>query len=37
MKTGWIYCLECKKETLIDVKDFEITVIKEPDVQPQSR
>lgn len=26
-----IYCPKCKQETLIDVKDLQITVIKEPD------
>ena len=26
-----LYCPKCKKETLIDVKNLKITVIKEPD------
>ena len=26
-----LYCPKCKQETLIDVKDLQITVIKEPD------
>ena len=26
-----LFCLKCKQETLIDVKEFHITVIKEPD------
>ena len=26
-----LFCPKCKQETLIDVKEFHITVIKEPD------
>ena len=26
-----LYCPKCKKETLIDAKNMQITVIKEPD------
>lgn len=26
-----LYCPKCKQETLVDVKDLQITVIKEPD------
>ncbi len=26
-----LYCPKCKQETLIEVKNFQITVIKEPD------
>lgn len=26
-----LYCPKCKQETLIDVKNLQITVIKEPD------
>ncbi len=32
-----LYCPKCKQETLIEVKDLRLTVIKEPDTQPQSR
>lgn len=32
-----LYCPKCKQETLIEVKDLQLTVIKEPDAQPQSR
>ena len=32
-----LYCPKCKQETLIEVKDLRLTVIKEPDAQPQSR
>ena len=32
-----LYCPKCKQESLIDVKELHITVIKEPDAQTQSR
>ena len=32
-----IYCPKCKQETLVEVSNFEIKVIKEPDAQTQSR
>ena len=32
-----LYCPKCKSESLIDIKDFKITVLKEPDAQTQSR
>ncbi|MEY8484912.1 cysteine-rich KTR domain-containing protein [Lachnospiraceae bacterium 48-21] len=32
-----LYCPKCKQETLIEVKDLRLTVIKEPAAQPQSR
>ena len=32
-----LYCPKCKKETLINAKQFQISVIKEPDAQTQSR
>ena len=32
-----LYCPKCKQETLINVKQMNITVIKEPDAQTQSR
>ena len=31
LKNYPLYCPKCKQETLIDVKDLQITVIKEPD------
>ena len=27
-----LYCPKCKQKTLIEVKDLQVTVIKEPDV-----
>lgn len=32
-----LYCPKCKKETLIEVKDLEVKIIKEPDAQMQIR
>ena len=32
-----LYCPKCKQETLIDVEQLNISVIKEPDAQTQSR
>ena len=32
-----LFCPKCKQEMLINVKQFNITVIKEPDAQTQSR
>ena len=32
-----LYCPKCKQETLIEVSNLKITVIKEPDAQPQSQ
>mgnify|MGYP002709750735 FL=1 len=32
-----LYCPKCKQETLIKVKNLQITVITEPDAQTQSR
>lgn len=37
LKNFPLYCPKCKRETLIDVKDFQIIVIKEPDAKTQSR
>ncbi len=37
LKNYPLYCPKCKQETLIDVKDLQLTVIKEPAAQPQSR
>ena len=31
LKNYPLYCLKCKKETLIDAKDLQIIVITEPD------
>ena len=32
-----LYCPKCKQETLTEVRNLEITVIKEPDAMKQSR
>ena len=32
-----LFCPKCRKETLIDLKQGNITIIKEPDAQTQSR
>jgi uncharacterized protein YbaR (Trm112 family) len=32
-----LYCPKCKQETLINVKQLNMSVIKEPDAQTQSR
>ena len=32
-----LFCPKCKQETLVEVNKFEVTVIKEPDAQTQSR
>ena len=37
MKNFPVFCPKCKEETLIDVKQFQITVIQEPAAKPQSR
>ena len=37
LKNYPLYCTKKKKETLIDVKDLQTTVIKEPDAQTQGR
>ena len=37
LKNFPLYCPKCKQETIIDVKQLNITVIKEPDAQTQSR
>jgi hypothetical protein len=36
MKNFPVFCPKCKKETLINVKEFRITVIHEPAAKPQS-
>ena len=37
LKNYPLYCPKCKKEVLINAKELQITVIKEPDAQTQSR
>ena len=37
LKNFILYCPKCKKETLIDVKQMNIFVIREPDAKTQSR
>lgn len=32
-----LYCPKCKQECLIEAKDLQVTVIKEPDAKTQSR
>lgn len=32
-----LFCPKCKKETLINVKQLNVSVIKEPDAETQSR
>ena len=32
-----LYCPKCKHETLIEVRQLNISIIKEPDAQTQSR
>ena len=32
-----LFCPKCKQETLINVKEMNMSVIKEPDAKPQSR
>ena len=37
LKNFPLFCPKCKQENLINAKDFQITVIKEPDAKTQSR
>ncbi len=37
LKNFPLYCPKCKKETLISVKQLNMSVIKEPDTKTQSR
>ena len=37
LKNFPLFCPKCKQETLINVKELNIIVIKEPDAQTQSR
>ncbi|WP_321387274.1 cysteine-rich KTR domain-containing protein [uncultured Enterococcus sp.] len=32
-----LYCPKCKKESLIDIKDYKISITKEPDAMTQSQ
>ena len=32
-----LFCPKCKQETLINIKQFNMSIIKEPDAQTQSR
>lgn len=32
-----LYCPKCKLETLVNIKELKITIIKEPDAKTQSR
>ena len=36
LKNFPLYCPKCKKESLIEVKDMKINIIREPDAQTQS-
>ena len=37
LKNFPLYCPKCKQKTLIEAKNLQVTVIKEPDAQTQSR
>lgn len=37
LKNFPLFCPKCKQETIINVQQMNITVIKEPDAKPQSR
>ena len=37
LKNCPLYCPKCRQETLIEVENLQVTVIKEPDAQTQSR
>ena len=37
LKNFPLYCPKCRQERLINAKDFQVTVIKEPDAQTQRR
>lgn len=37
LKNYPLYCPKCRQETLIEAKKLQVTVITEPDAQPQSR
>ena len=37
LKNFTLFCPKCKQEVLISIKQFNMSVIKEPDAQTQSR
>ncbi len=37
LKNFPLYCLKCKQESLINAMNLQVTIIKEPDTQTQSR
>ena len=37
LKNFTLFCPKCRQVTLINIRQFKITVIKEPDAQTQSR
>ena len=37
LKNFPLFCPKCKSECLIDIEQLDLTVIKAPDAQPQSR
>ena len=37
LKNYPLYCPKCRQEILIEVENLQVTVIKEPDAQTQSR
>ena len=37
LKNFPLFCPKCKQETLINVKQFDLSVIKEPDAKTRSR
>ncbi len=37
LKNFPLFCPKCKQETLINIRQFNMSVIKEPDAQTQSR
>lgn len=36
LKNFSLFCPKCKNETLVDVKGFKMTIIKDPDAKTQS-
>lgn len=36
LKNYPLYCPKCRQETLIEVENLQVTVIKEPDAQPMN-
>ncbi|WP_445376002.1 cysteine-rich KTR domain-containing protein [Oceanobacillus oncorhynchi] len=34
MKNFPLYCTKCRQESLIEIKQFKVTVIAEPDAKP---